>query len=159
MVNDLIKAYTARISQASRSQLVVIMYEIILSDIESAKKHYEAGQIDSYTRELKHAQRFLNELMATLDYRYELSYQLMSLYIFINKTIITAIYQKKSDNLTDAEAILKILMDGFKGIIKEDKSGPVMQNTQQLYAGLTYGKGVLNETYLNPNEQSRGFRA
>lgn len=83
----------------------------------------------------------------------------MSLYIYINKSILTAIYQKKNDILTEIESILQILMEGFKGIIKEDKAGPVMQNTQQLYAGLTYGKGVLNETYLNPNEQSRGFKA
>ncbi|WMJ85450.1 flagellar export chaperone FliS [Anaerocolumna sp. MB42-C2] len=159
MEKDLLKAYTARISQASRSELVVIMYEIILSDIASAKTYFEAGETDSYLRELKHAQRFLNELMATLDYRYEQAYQLMSLYIYINKSILTAIYQKKNDILTEIESILQILMEGFKGIIKEDKAGPVMQNTQQLYAGLTYGKGVLNETYLNPNEQSRGFKA
>lgn len=159
MEKDLIKAYTVRISQASRTELVVITYEIILSDIASAKKYFETKEMDSYTHELKHAQRFLNELMATLDYRYELSYRLMSLYIFINKSIITAIYQKKTDTLSEAEAILKILMESFKGITKEDKSGPVMQNTQQLYAGLTYGRGVLNETCLNPNEQSRGFKA
>jgi flagellar protein FliS len=34
-----------------------------------------------------------------------------------------------------------------------------MKNTGQLYAGLTYGKGVLNETYVDPNQQNRGFLA
>ncbi len=153
------KGYTARITQASRTELVVIMYEIILTDIASAKTYYSRGDRSMFVRELKHAQRFLNELMATLDYHYELSFRLMSLYIFINKALITAISRKKTNSLEEAESILQILFEGFKGVSKEDLSGPVMQNTQQLYAGLTYGRGVLNETYINPNESSRGFKA
>ncbi len=153
------KAFAARITQASRTELVVIMYEIILADIDSAKLFYENGQEETFIRELKHGQRFLNELMATLDYHYELSFRLMSLYIFINKAFVTAIFQKSTNTLTEAESILQILLDGFKGISKEDLSGPVMQNTQQLYAGLTYGRGVLNEMYIDPNEQNRGFKA
>lgn len=152
------QAFTARISQASRTELVVIMYEIILTDINSARTCYDKGDTVMYEHELKHGQRFLNELMATLDYRYELSYQLMSLYIFINKSLISAMLQNKTDTLAGAETVLITLLEGFKNISRKDLSGPVMQNTQQLYAGLTYGKGVLNETYLNPNEQSRGFK-
>lgn len=34
-----------------------------------------------------------------------------------------------------------------------------MQNTQQVYAGLTYGRGTLNEVFMNPNEYARGFKA
>ncbi len=61
MEKDLIRAFTARITQASRTELVVIMYEIILSDIDSAKTHYKDGDITMFVPELKHAQRFLNE--------------------------------------------------------------------------------------------------
>ncbi len=153
------KAFAARVTQASRTELVVIMYEIILADIDSARTYYNSGDTVAYDRELKHAQRFLNELMATLDYHYEPSIPLMGLYIFINKALVAAIFQNKTDALADAEAILQILLEGFKGVSKEDLSGPVMQNTQQIYAGLTYGKGVLNEMYLNPDEQNRGFKA
>ncbi|WFR57547.1 flagellar protein FliS [Anaerocolumna sp. AGMB13025] len=155
----MMKAFAARVTQASRTELVVIMYEVILTDIDCAKTCYNKEDTVKFEQELKHAQRFLNELMATLNYRYELSYQLMSLYIFINKSLVTAVFQKNADILEEAEAVLKVLLEGFKGTVKEDLSGPVMQNTQQLYAGLTYGRGVLNETYLNANEQSRGYKA
>ena len=155
----MMKAFAARVTQASRTELVVIMYEVILADIECAKTCYNKEDTVKFEQELKHAQRFLNELMATLDYRYELSYQLMSLYIFINKSLVASVFQKNADMLEEAEAVLKILLEGFKGTVKEDLSGPVMQNTQQLYAGLTYGRGVLNETYLNANEQNRGYKA
>lgn len=155
----MVQAFTARVAQASRSELVVIMYEIILEDIKSARSNYEEDRLNQYVKDLKHGQRILNELMATLDYRYALSAQLMSLYIFINKSLVTAMMQKKVELLKDIEEILMTLKKGFEGICKEDMSGPVMQNTQQVYAGLTYGKGILNEVNLNANEQSRGYKA
>ena len=35
-----------------------------------------------------------------------------------------------------------------------------MENTQQIYAGITYGKGLsLDETLINPDSENRGFRA
>ncbi|MFU0827962.1 MAG: Flagellar protein FliS [Lachnoclostridium sp.] len=159
MKKDMVQAFTARVAQASRSELVVIMYEIILEDIKSARSNYEEDRLNQYVKDLKHGQRILNELMATLDYRYALSAQLMSLYIFINKSLVTAMMQKKVELLKDIEEILMTLKKGFEGICKEDMSGPVMQNTQQVYAGLTYGKGILNEVNLNANEQSRGYKA
>ena len=36
---------------------------------------------------------------------------------------------------------------------------PIMKNTHTVYAGLTYGKGYLNETYDPLSQQSRGFKA
>jgi flagellar protein FliS len=158
MTNELIQAYTLRVSQASRSELVVIMYEIILTDLQAAKNAYSEGDNATYIKELKQAQRFLNELMGTLDYTYRLSYELMSLYIYVNKAIITALFKKVPVTLDSAVSVLQKLMEGFKEISKTDTSGPVMQNTQQLYAGLTYGKGSLNEVSIDPREQNRGYK-
>ena len=159
MTNELMQACTARIAQASKTEMVVIVYEIILSDIEAAQTCYQNGNTAAFIKELKHAQRFLSELMGTLDYKYKISFDLMSLYIYVNKALITAVFQKNPKTLTTADSVLRKLMIGFEGICKEDLSGPVMQNTQQLYAGLTYGKGVLNEVYLDPREQNRGYKA
>jgi len=159
MTKESIQTCTVRITQASKTELVVIVYEIILSDIEAAQAAYQKGDTTVFIKELKHAGLFLNELMGTLDYKYRVSFDLMSLYIYVNKALTTAIFQKKVDTLTTADSILRKLIVGFQGICKEDVSGPVMQNTQQLYAGFTYGKGVLNEVFLDPNEQNRGFKA
>jgi len=158
MTKELIQTCTARITQASKTELVVIIYEIILSDIEAAQTAFQNKDTIAFVKELKHAGRFLNELMGTLDYKYRLSFDLMSLYIYVNKALTTAIFQKNVDTLTTADSIVRKLLIGFQGICKEDLSGPVMQNTQQLYAGFTYGKGVLNEVYIDPREQNRGYK-
>ncbi len=159
MTKELIQAYTARISQASKTELVVITYEIILSDIKEAEDTFRDGDHPQYARILKHAVLLVNELMRSLDYRFEISYNLLNLYVYVSKCLINAGYQKNTELLASAESVLQKLKAGFEGILQEDPSGPVMQNTQQLYAGLTYGKGVLNEVFIDPKEHSRGFRA
>lgn len=159
MNKEAIQSFTARITQASRSELVVILYEMTLAKIEEAEKSYVDNDLKNYDKELKGAQRYVSELMAALDYRYKISYELLSLYIYCNKHIIRAIVRQNPLTLQYAKAILKKLLIGFEEVSKADNSGPMMRNTQQIYAGLTYGKGTLNETSVDPSNNSRGFIA
>lgn len=159
MKKELIQDYAMRITQASRTELIVIMYEIILSDIQSAREAFAAEDTVTYDKELSHAGRFVNELMASLDYRIGLSYHLMSLYIFANRELTAAKVHKQTERLDVVSDIFKDLLAGYRKVSEADGSGPVMKNTQQVYAGLTYGKGTLNEMYVNGNEARRGFMA
>lgn len=159
MNKELAKTFATRVTQATRTELIVIMYEIILSDINSATDSLNVGDEFSFLQEIKHGQKFLNELMGSLDYQYTISKDLMSIYVFVNKCLIDSMFQKSHLELQHAKEVLSILLEGFEGIRKEDNYGNVMKNTGQLYAGLTYGKGVLNETYVDPNQQNRGFLA
>lgn len=157
MTKEALQGYTARITQASKSELIVIIYEIIISSAKEAIGAHNKKDIVSFDKELKQAQKLLRELMVALDYSYQISFDLLSLYIFVNKQFITAIIKKKPDTLDSAVSVLEKLLIGFEGVSKEDTSGPMMYNTQQLYAGLTYGKGTLNETYIDPEDRNRGF--
>lgn len=159
MEKEKLQAYSARIAQASRSELVVILYEMTLTELEEAKKAYRQENLNLFDRNLKKAQKYVSELMAVLDYRYRVSYDLLSMYLYINKRIITAIIKRNPVSLDSAEAVLAKLTDGFIGVSAADKSGPMMRNAQQLYAGLTYGRGKLNETSLDPDNRNRGFIA
>ena len=71
-----LQEFNLRISQASKTELIVIMYDIVLEDIECAKEALDTGDEKTYLHDLKHAQRFLNELMANLNYTYSISYSL-----------------------------------------------------------------------------------
>ena len=159
MKKEAISAFTARVTQASRSELVVILYEMILTEIEEARDAYAADNMPNFDKELKRAQKYVNELIVALDYHYAISYDLLSLYLYVNKCIITAIMKQNPTSLDSAQSVLKKLLVGFEGVSKTDTSGPMMRNTQQVYAGLTYGKGTLNETYIDPNNRNRGFIA
>lgn len=159
MRNEDLRAFTARISQANGSELVVIVYEIILKDIESAKEAFDAQDHTKFTRDVDHAVKFVNELINTLDFEYAISYDLMQLYLYCNKQLIEATLKKDIKPLESATKVLTSLLKGFNEVAKQDKSEPLMSNTQQVYAGLTYGKGSLNEMYVDPNQVERGFRA
>ena len=157
MQKEAVQAFTARITQASKSELIVILYEMILTEIKEAEEAFERKDMEAFDKELKQAQKYLGELRAALDYRYKLAYDLASLYQYVNERIINAMIRKKPDSLESAVSVLQKLLTGFEGVSREDTSGPMMRNTQQLYAGLTYGKGTLNETYIDPNDGNRGF--
>jgi flagellar protein FliS len=159
MKKEAIQAFTARIAQANKSELTVILYEMIQTELRDAKDAYDQSDLDTFAKSLKRAQKYVNELISTLDFKYAISYDLLSLYLYINKRIITAIIKQNPISLDSAESVLNKLYTGFSGISSQDTSGPVMRNTQQVYAGLTYGKGTLNETYIDPNQQNRGFIA
>lgn len=159
MTREQIQTYTLRVSQASPCELVVIMYDIILDDVKNAKEAKSAGNEKQYQEDLAHAIRFVNELMGALDFSQPISFRLMSLYIYVNKMLVKARITKRPDSLEDVELVVEKLRAGFDGIKEQDTTGPVMQNVQQVYAGLTYGKGTLNETYLNSQDYNRGFNA
>ena len=48
------------------------------------------------------------------------------------------------------------MREGFAEAAKKDTSAPLMRNTQQVYAGITYGKNDINENYTE-SDNKRGF--
>jgi len=159
MKKEAIQMFATRVTQASKSELIVILYDMILTEIAEAKEAYRLEDMVTFDTELKKAQKYVNELIVVLDFGYEVAYDLVSLYLYVNKRIITAVIKRNPISLDSAESVLNKLLVGFEGVSKSDSSGPMMRNTQQLYAGLTYGKGKLNEVYIDPNNRNRGFIA
>lgn len=159
MDSEKLRAYTARITQANRSELVVITFDLIIDSIEVAKESIAKEDYLTYERELKRVQKLLNELMGSLDHRYPIAKDLFQLYSFSNRRIVVALFKRKPELLDNVISIIDKLRVGFEGVAKEDMSGPVMGNTQKLYAGLTYGRHALDEVFVNVNEANRGFKA
>lgn len=159
MDSEKLRAYTARITQANRSELVVITFDLIIESIEEAKKSFEVADYLIYEKELKRVQKLLNELMGSLDHKFPISRDLFQLYSFANRRVVDALFKRQPELLDTVVSIMEKLRVGFEGVAKEDTSGPVMGNTQKLYAGLTYGKHALDEVFVNANEASRGFKA
>jgi len=157
MDEELKKALAARVAQANPSELVVILYDMIDISMEEAETLLESGNRDGFKRELSRAQKSLRELTVTLDMQYDISKQLMPLYLYANRCMIDSLRTFNTVLFADIRAVLKPLGDAFRTIAEQDFSPPVMQHTQQVYAGLTYGPGALNETLVSG--ASRGYKA
>lgn len=154
MTNEQIREYTLKITQGNKSDLIVTTYEIIVTYIEEGLEAYKNENIEDFIWNMKKSTEFLSELIHALDFQYEISCELMSLYLFVQKVLNKAIFKKTNENLSSAIKIIENLKVGFEKVAKSDGSGPVMENAGQVFAGLTYGKGILNESY----DKKGGFR-
>ncbi len=159
MTKERLQEYTLRISQASDCEMVIIMYDVILDDVACAKKAFESGDMKEYHTELRHASKFINELMKSLDFSVKMSHNFMSLYIYSLRQITRADVAEKPSALEGVTDVFEKLKGGFVGIRGTVDRAPVMKNVQQVYAGLTYGKGCLNESYVSVSDYNRGFKA
>ena len=155
MTREEIQGFTAKISQCNRTELVVISYDIMKVYIRDAKKALAAEDEKLFIWNIKKAKSMLEELMNALDFNYpQVTNNLMSLYLFIQSRFNKCIFKKQDVNLDVVVRIVDKLQAGFVEVAKEDTTGPVMENTSTVYAGITYGKGTLNEMY----EEKNGFR-
>ena len=152
MEKEQILDFTRRISQSNRSGLTVINYEIIFAYLDDAKKWEE------FKVALRKAQNSIGELMQTLDFSYDISRNLYRIYVFCRDSLAAAMYKRSLTEIETAEKMLRKLYQSFCKVAETDSSAPMMKNTQQVYAGYTYGKGDLVEN-CQELDKSRGFFA
>ena len=159
MEKERLQEYTARVTQANRSELVVIIYEATLASIEEGKNYLKQGEIEAARHEIERARSMITELMGSLDLQYEISHYLRQLYVFAYRELCQGIANRDPEQLNHATDIFEALLPSFKEVAKQDDSEAVMKNVQTIYAGLTYGRGPLNETIDSGADANRGFEA
>jgi flagellar protein FliS len=158
MQNELKQDFTRRLTQCNRGEMIVIIYDIYFAYAEDAKKAYADGEHEAYKEAVRKAQKVLSELIHSLNFSYELSKNLYQLYVYSRNCLSRAVYENRLDGILDAERVMQRLYTSFEQVAKLDKSAPLMHNTQQVYAGMTYGRGSLNEN-LSEADTNRGFLA
>lgn len=149
MTREQIKEFSLRISQCSRTELVVITDEIVVAYIRAAQAALQKEDREDFLFQLKKAGQFIDELCTALDMRFDLSYQLINLYSYVKRCLIQSGIRNTGDELDGAVKVMEGLRDAFREVAKTDHSGKVIENSQKVYAGLTYGPGSkLNEVVL-----------
>ncbi|MEE0596078.1 MAG: flagellar protein FliS [Agathobacter sp.] len=156
MDNSLKQDFTRRLSQCNSGGMIVIIYEIGFAYMHDARKAYESDNHDEMKASIRKAQKVLDELIGSLNFAYEISNNLYSLYMFCKNELARVLYENRLDGLEEAEKIMRRLYHSFAEAAKSDTSAPIMSNTQQIYAGMTYGRNQLNENDMNYDNQ-RGF--
>lgn len=129
---------------ATPPQLAVINFELILDYLAAAEAVFDHDA--AYHDNIRHARDFFKELVSSLDLRYALARQLLSVYIYVNRLFAVKIVKKDAEALTEAKKLLTILYEGFSKIQDSDDTA---HDETRLFAGLTYNyKGEPNE-YLD----------
>lgn len=157
MTKEKKQEFAMRVTQANQSELTVIIYDIIFECIEVAQKAIQEEDKGKVKDEISLARQFLNQLMGSLDYQYAISFELMPLYTFVDKKLAEAMFSMDEEALSAAKDIFNTLYKSFQELAKQDVSNSVMQNSETVYAGLTYGKENLSEM-VEPGNENRGYR-
>ena len=158
MTKSEINAYKMRVAQASKSELIVIMYEMAVKYIDDGTEALQAGNVQEFRVNIKRAKAVVNELASVLDLRFSVSSNLLALYTYMNNVMVKSDITLKTDDLIRVRAMLEKLHTAFGKVSEQDNTEPLMKNVQQVYSGLTYSRNSLNESYANASDLKRGYR-
>lgn len=156
MTKELKQEYTLRITQANKTQLITILYEMALQYVDEASEALAAGDRSAFKNAVRRIQGCMCELMDSLHLEYEVAQNLLQLYLYVNREVAKAALYNNGENLEHVRPVLENLAAAYKKIEGEDMTGPVMGNAQTVYAGLTYGRDNLMENAADP-AANRGF--
>jgi len=155
MTKEKKQAYSLRISQANQSELTVITFEMFLDYINDATNCHDINDEKEYKVYIGKAKAILSEIMAALNFENKVSFDLIKIYEYVYGELVKMSYKADRSLLDRIKGIMEKLLAAHEEVAKNDKRGAVMENSQQLYAGLTYGKGYLNETCQGDGESWR----
>ena len=158
MTKERKQVYTRRITEANRTQLITIVYELAMEYMDEAIESEKKSDLTAFADGLRHADACVDDLLKALDMKYDLSENLRELYLYVKQQLICASGKRDLESLKEARQIMENLHRAWKQIESKDSSPPEFKNKQTVYAGLTYGKGTLKES-IEGDAYNRGIQA
>ncbi len=155
MTSEEMKTYQKRIAQAGIADLTLAMLEMEMQWIGEALDAYNGQRIEEFVSCVEKAQAVQVELMNVMNMENPLSVEIYSVFVYINKVLIHAKLKREPLDIARCSEMLRKYHESFSQIAKTDTGGPVMEQAEKVYAGLTYGSGGLVESSVGGME----FRA
>ena len=158
MTREQKQGFTLRITQANPTQMIVILYEMTLCYVRDAKTALECGQTTELHDAVRRARGCIGELMDSLNLKYQPAPALLGLYGFCIRRLAAAEAGETVQALLEIEKVILPLHDAYEQIADRNSAGAVMNNSQTVYAGLTYGRNSLTENMADQGA-NRGIYA
>lgn len=147
MTDAMKQEFTCRITNANRTEMIVIlcdMFDIYLTDAKSA---IEDGDKEGFKTEIGRARAVLSELIKSLDTHYEIAANIYGIYRFIERCLIKAELRYDKTLMIPCMNMMRKLNESYEKVAKLDPSPAIMQNTETVYAGMTYGRNDISESH------------
>ena len=150
--------YTLKITQANKTQLITILYEMVIDYLEESIDGFAIGKRSDAENSIMNAQHCIDELIHSLNMEYELARNLHKIYIFSKTELAVSSATGNIHRIWKVKKNFEKLHEAYVELEKYDASEVLMGNTQKVYAGLTYGKYSLNED-ITALSMNRGLMA
>ncbi len=157
------KEYLAnRVANANHAQLVAIMYEGLMATIKSGIEYIENGSKEKLNSSVNKVREILGELLATLEGDSEIANSLRSVYIYLNKIVTEAELKQDKGKLEEAIKVINPLYEAWQELGEKDEAeidsssqvaAARSTNRPAIVAGMTYGKGQLNDYVINDGDR------
>lgn len=145
MTKERKQQFTLRISQANSTEMVVILYEMLLCYLEEGEEAYKVQDRTAYREAIRKARGCINELMNSLNLKFEPAPALLQIYFFCIRRLAACEVRNEDKCFEEIRRVIQPLRDAYGEIAGLNDKGPVMNNSQTVYAGLTYGRNTLTE--------------
>jgi len=155
------KEYLAnRIANANNAQLVAILHEGLMSTAKSGIEHIENGNKTELNSSINKIREILAELLATTKGDSEIAGNLRSIYVYLNKLATEAEIQQDKAKLEEAIKVITPIYEAWQELgekeVTEDEDSQTASTpvkTPSIVAGMTYGKGQLNDYVINDEDR------
>ncbi|MUG47150.1 flagellar export chaperone FliS [Paenibacillus woosongensis] len=112
-----------QVETASPGELTLLLYQEIVKSILKAKQLYNQGQYEDMNIVLHKVRSIFNELIITLDLKYEISQNLKDLYLFYNNHLAQFMINKNVELLDDTLEFARDMVDTWKQALNIVKTG------------------------------------
>ena len=135
MKKEQIVDFTRRISQANRSGLVVVMYDIFFTYLDDARAAYDAAGWDACKKHCGERSA-IDNLISALNFSYDMAKNLYSIYVFCRDSIAKSLYKRDLADAEDACRLMKKLYDGFLHAAEQDHSSRLRKIRSRCMPGI-----------------------
>lgn len=145
MTKECKQQFTLRITQANSTEMIVILYEMMLCYLGEAREALADQNILAFRESLRKSRGCLQELMQSLHMEYDPAPVLLQLYFYCLRRLAHCELRKNEQDILQIEKVILPLKEAYEQIANQNTKGSVMGNSQTIYAGLTYGRRNLTE--------------
>ncbi|WP_099190168.1 flagellar export chaperone FliS [Tepidibacter mesophilus] len=143
------KEYLAsRVATANDAQLVAIIYEGLIDTFNECITYI--NEKESLDTLMDKCRDILAELIATLSGDSEVASNYKSLYLYVNNIMTEGYIMKDKSKFEEAVKVMTPLYEGWNELGEKMYMNNIQENKgPKLVAGMTYGKGYVNENVMN----------
>jgi flagellar protein FliS len=124
MANAYERYKTQEVTTASPMGLIVMLYNGCIKRLKLARMAIEKKDFQEANNSLKRAEDIIEELMSSLDLKYQISANLLSLYTFMYEEIVRINVSKDAAKIEPLLKIIITLRDTWVKVEKEYKPAP-----------------------------------
>lgn len=154
MTQEDMNLYKMRITQAGIAELTLIMMQMEMQWMKEACGAYDQQNIDLFLENVSNAQSVQVELMNVVNVSNPVAVDMYSVFVYINKLLIESKIKQCPVDLLRCVGMLEKFYKSLEAIADTDTAGPVMEKSEKVYAGLTYGASGLVESSVGGHDYS-----